>query len=100
VNGGYTAEPTQCEGGFVEQCLSRELRASVRLLSSADVDEIVGDHSEPDPALHAELASVAATVEPVSALHHTNASLTSGAPFLAIAEPTLLLFASALNTLG
>ena len=70
------------------------------MLSSADVDEVVGDHSEPDPALHADLASVAATVEPVPTLDHTDASLASGAPFLAIAEPPFLLFTSALFTLG
>jgi hypothetical protein len=70
------------------------------LLSSTNVDEVVGDHSEPDPALHADLASVAATVEPVPPLDHTDASLASGAPFVATAEPTLLLFASALNALG
>ena len=65
--------------------------------SSTYVDEVVGDHAESDPALHADLASVAATVEPVPPLDHTDAPLASGPPFLAIAEPAFLLFASALN---
>ena len=66
----------------------------------ADVDEIVGDHTEPDPTLHSTFALVAATVEPMSPLGHTDATLTSGAPFLAVAEPALLLLASAFGTLG
>ena len=66
----------------------------------ADVDEIVGDHTEPDPTLHSTFALVPATTEPMSPLGHTDATLTSGAPFLAVAEPALLLLASAFGTLG
>src|SRR5262245_2114719 len=93
-------KPTRFAGGFCDQYWLRELLASFLLQSSADVDEVVGDHAKPGPALHADLASVAATVEPVSPLDHTDASLASGPPFLAVAEPPLLLLASALNTLG
>src|SRR5437868_6980018 len=32
---------------------------------AADVEEIVGDHAEPDPALHSGFSLVAAAVEPV-----------------------------------
>ena len=67
---------------------------------AADVGEIVGDHAEPDPALHSVLALVAATVEAVSPLHQADTTLASGTPFLTVAEPALLLFASALSALG
>ena len=67
---------------------------------AADVDEVVGDHAEPDPALHSGVALVAAAIEPVSPLDHADASLASGPPFLAVAEPALLLLAFALGALG
>ena len=67
---------------------------------AADVDEIVGDDAEPDPPFHSGLALVAATVKAVSAFGDADAALASGAPFLAVAEPALLLLASAFGTLG
>src|SRR5262245_5852425 len=97
-----TQQKTHPVRGWVLRAIlvARALLVSFLLQNSADVDEVVGDHAKPDPALHADLASVAATVEPVSPLDLTNASLASGPPFLAVAEPPLLLLASALNTLG
>src|SRR5262245_32986731 len=67
---------------------------------AADVDDVVGDHAEADPALHSNEALVAAAVEPMSALSHTDASLAAGAPFLAVAEPALPLLAFAFGTPG
>src|SRR6478752_5805979 len=58
------------------------------------------DHAEADPALHSGIAPVAAAIETVSPLDHADAPLAAGAPFLAVAEPTLLLFAFALRALG
>ena len=46
------------------------------------------------------VAFVSATIEPVSPLGHADASLASGPPFLAVAEPALLLLASAPAALG
>src|SRR6516164_9273481 len=57
---------------------------------AADVDEIIGDHAEPDPTLHPIFAFVATTIEPVSSLRHADAALASGTPFLTVAEPALL----------
>ena len=87
-------------GYNVQTAEAHRVMASFVLQKSADVDELVGDHAKPDPALHADLAFVAATVEPVPPHDHADAPLASGPPFLAIAEPPLLLFASALDTLG
>src|SRR5437868_11671593 len=67
---------------------------------AADVEEIVGDHAEPDPALHSGIALVAAAVEPVPSFDHADAAFASGAPFLAAAEPALLLLAFALGAFG
>src|ERR1700730_17008511 len=67
---------------------------------AADVDEVVGDHAETNPALHAGVAFVATAVETMSAFDDADAALTAGAPFLALAEPALFLLASALGTFG
>src|ERR1035441_8988566 len=66
----------------------------------ADIDEVIADHTEPDPALHAALPLVAAAVEPVAALHHADAPFTTGPPFLAVAEPGFLLFPLPFGALG
>jgi hypothetical protein len=52
--------------------------------NAADVDEIISDHAEADPALHSGIAPVAAAIETVSPLDHADATLASGAPFLAV----------------
>src|SRR6266487_3802323 len=66
----------------------------------ANVDEVVGNHTEPDPTLHPGIAFVSAAIEPVPPLDHADAALAPGPPFLPIAEPTLLLLAFALGALG
>src|ERR1700730_12928971 len=66
----------------------------------AHADQIVGDDTEADPALHAGLALVAAAVETVAALDHADAPLAARAPFLTVAEPAFLLLALALEALG
>src|SRR5437879_473192 len=57
----------------------------------ADLDQVIGDHAESDPAFHAVESSVAATTQSMAALEHADAPLASGPPSLARAEPTLLL---------
>ena len=52
--------------------------------SAADVDEVVGDDAEPDPAFHSVVALVAAANEAVPALGDADASLASGLPFLTL----------------
>ena len=46
---------------------------------ATDVDEVVGDHAETNPALHAGVAFVATAVETMSAFDHADAALTAGA---------------------
>src|SRR5215831_2886557 len=67
---------------------------------ATNIDEIIGDHAEPDPALHSVLAFIPTTVEPVSPLGHADAAFAAGPPFLAVTEPALLLLAPALSALG
>jgi hypothetical protein len=57
---------------------------------TADVDQVVGNHPEADPALDSGIPLVPAATQ----------SMPAGPPFLAVAEPTLLLFAFALRALG
>ena len=67
---------------------------------AANVDDVVGDDAEANPAVHSVEAFVVATIETVSPLDHADATLAAGPPFLAVAEPTLLLLAFALRALG
>ena len=67
---------------------------------ATDVDKVIGDDAEPDPAVHSDEALVAAAAEPVPSLGDADASLASGAPFLAVAEPALFLLASTLEAFG
>ena len=67
---------------------------------ATNIDEVVGNHPEPDPALHADLAPISAAVETMPPLGDADTALASGAPFLAIAEPTLLLLAFAFGAFG
>src|SRR5215471_14505971 len=57
---------------------------------ATNIDEIIGDHAESDPALHSVFAFVPTTVEPVSPLGHADAALAAGPPILAVTEPALL----------
>ena len=68
--------------------------------SAAEIDEIVGDDSEPDPALHSIVAGIPASVETMPTLAYTNAPLAPGAPSLAAAEPAFLLLTLAVGALG
>jgi hypothetical protein len=80
-----------------------DLRGGLRGLlvqGAADVDEIVGDDAEPDPAFHSGIPLVSAAIEAASAFGQADAALASGAQFLAIAEPALLLFALARDAFG
>ena len=67
---------------------------------AADVDEVVSDDLESDPALHAVVATIAATLQPMPTLADADASLASGTPSLPVAEPTLLLLTLAAGALG
>src|SRR5882724_8597085 len=78
----------------------RRLRCRLHLDGVADVDNVVGDHAEPDPTLHSGIAFVAAAIEPVSPLGDADASLASRSPSLAIAEPALPLLSFSFGTLG
>ena len=67
---------------------------------ATNIDEVVGNHPKPDPALHADLAPISAAVKTMPPLGDADAALAAGAPFLAVAEPTLLLLAFAFGALG
>ena len=57
---------------------------------ASDVDQIVCDDTEADPAFHAVIAFVAAAGKGrLPALYNTDASLAAGAPFLTVSEPAL-----------
>src|SRR5579883_1289292 len=66
----------------------------------ADVDQVVGDDAQADPALDAGHAFVAAAVQTMAALEQTDATFTPGAPSLGVAEPAFLLEPLSLSALG
>src|SRR5262249_29663525 len=68
--------------------------------SATDIDEVVGDHAEADPAIHSDRSLVAATAKAVSPLDHADSPLASGAPLLAVTEPALFLLAFAFKAFG
>src|SRR5215470_1216125 len=68
--------------------------------SATDVDEIVGDDAEADPAIHSNRSLVAATAKAVSPFDDADAALASGAPLLAVTEPALFLLAFAFKAFG
>jgi hypothetical protein len=67
-----------------------ELWVALVLDCATNINEIVGNHPEPDPALHADFAPISTTVETMPPLGDADAAFASSPPFLAIAEPTLL----------
>ena len=60
---------------------------------ATNIDEVVGKHPKSDPAFDADIAAISAAVETMPPLGDADAPLAAGAPFLAVAEPTLLLLA-------
>ena len=83
-----------------QSMVEARLRGRLLFHRATDVDDIVGDDAEPDPAVHSDVALVAAAVEAMAPLDHADAPLASGAPLLAVAEPALPLLALALGALG
>ena len=55
------------------------------------MDDVVGDHSESDPAPDAARSFIQRSPQPMPAFENTDATFTPGAPFLKVLEPTLLL---------
>ena len=95
------AKPAGVAGGCCRSAYwGRASFGGVLVHCPADVDDVISDHAEGDPALHPDEALVAAAAETVSAFDHADASFATGAPLLAVAEPALLLLASALCTFG
>jgi hypothetical protein len=78
--------------------MMRGLRGGSRAHRPSDVDEIVGDHAEADPAPHSVVALVSTAIEAVSPLDHADTSSASGAPLLAVSKPAFLLLPFALGT--
>ena len=65
-----------------------------------DVHQIVGDHREADPAVHAVDAMVATAAQAVATFEHTDAAFASDAPALAAAKPVLTLIGAPRGGLG
>jgi len=56
-----------------------------------DMNDVVGDHPESDPAPDAVWSFVGRSAQPMPSFENTDAALTAGTPFLKLLEPALLL---------
>jgi hypothetical protein len=88
-----TGGPTEGGGG------QDDLRSRLVFHDATDVDDVVGDDAETHPAVHSDGALVSAAVEAVSPFDDADASLASGAPFLAVTKPALSLLMLALGAM-
>src|SRR5260370_40653841 len=60
-----------------------------RPCEGGDGHEIVGDHAEADPAVHAVDPMIATAAQAMATFEHTDAAFAPDAPALAAAEPGL-----------
>jgi hypothetical protein len=68
-------------------------------MKAADVDETICDDPEADPAFHAIVATIAATLQTMLT-PDADAALTSGTPSLSVADPSFLLLALSAGALA
>src|SRR5262249_26890521 len=61
---------------------------------STDIDHVVSDDRQADPALHAGFSFVTAASQSVPPFHDADATLTASASFLSLAKPAFLLLAA------
>ena len=66
-------------------------RASLFGQVGTDVNDVVGDHPESDPAPDAVRPFIERSPQPVPAFENADAAFAAGTPFLKLFEPTLLL---------
>src|SRR5215470_15911747 len=59
--------------------------------NSPHIDEIVGDHSESDPSVHAILTSIATSIQSMPAFQNADSALTTCSPLLTLSKPPRLL---------
>ena len=71
-----------------------------RIDSQADVDQVVSDDAQADPALHPIRSLVATAVQDMAALEQTDPSFASGTPALGISKPAPFFEQFALRALG
>ena len=67
---------------------------------ASNINEVIRNHTEPDPAFHSIITFVPAAIETVPPLGDADAPLRSGPPFLTLAEPAFLLLAFAFCAFG
>ena len=75
-------------------------RASLLGQVGTDMNDVVGDHAESDPATDSIRSFIERSSQPVPAFENADASLTASAPFLKLFEPRLLLPLLAGRALG
>src|SRR5262245_1796043 len=66
----------------------------------SNIDQVVGDHAEPDKAPHTVGTLVATAPDAVAALKNADATFAAGPPFLGFLEPPLFLALFTLPALG
>src|SRR5258708_11851583 len=85
------ADLSRSRGRFADRSLHFlvSLYNGPRPCEGGDVHEIVGDHAEADPAVHAVDAMIATAAQAMATFEHTDATFTADAPPLPATEPAL-----------
>jgi hypothetical protein len=73
---------------FPCRAIADKTSSSLQGEAVANLDDVVGDNSKTDPALHTFEPSIAAAIQSMAPLQHANAPFASGPPALPGSEPT------------
>ena len=87
-------------GGGVVYRSERSAGACLLGQVGTDMNHVVCDHAESDPAPHAVRPLVERSPQPMASFENTDAAFAACAPFLKLFEPTLFLALLAGGTLG
>src|SRR5207253_7775272 len=59
--------------------------------NSSDVDQIIRNHAQSNPSLHAIIAAISTSIQTMPSFEHTDPAFATGSPCLSLTEPSRLL---------
>src|SRR6266853_1664052 len=76
------------------------LTAVIACQEPTNINQIISDHAQADPALHASITAITTAIQPVTPFEHTDTPLRPGSPLLSSPEGAFLLMAMSFGALG
>src|SRR6266436_5078845 len=76
------------------------LTAVIACQEPTNINQIISDHAQADPALHASITAITTAIQPVTPFEHTDTPLRPGSPLLSSPEGAFLLMATSFGALG